>query len=110
MARYEFQQFTETGTESPFEIPGEIIQTYGKRPYSANFVALVRLPDRGSGPVTFAEDSEGVSYPEPIEEDDERQANWAYDEAAELTCSGETGSGESCTRDVDESGDTCWQH
>jgi len=89
MTRYEFQKFSKTGTDAPFETNGEIVQTYGQRPYSANFVALVRLPDRGSGPVTFAEDSEGVDVP---------------------YCTGATSDGGRCTREVDETGDTCWQH
>jgi len=84
MTRYVFQTIESMGTSNPFDIEGKIVQTYGSRPYSSRFVALVELEDGVEGDVQPAtEFSEGV------------------------TCAGKDGT---CSRTVDKPGDYCWQH
>jgi len=93
MGRYVFRQLSKKKIADPFDVDGRILETYGVRPYTSNFVALVELEDESAGDVQPTTDfSEGVEEPSADEQP---------------TCAGKDGD---CSRTVDNVGDVCWQH
>lgn len=95
MGEYVFKKFSSPGTETPFDVDGTLVETYGPRPYNDEFVALVELDGDEGGDVGNESDVE-VS-PERVEEESDE----------DFTCIGKDGD---CSRTVDKENGRCWQH
>lgn len=85
MAVYAFEKIENKGRDNPFEVDGEIVETYNESPYNRAFMALVKKPESESDVETVTDFSEGVDE----------------------TCAGNEGE---CSREVGDDETYCWQH